>query len=87
MVDEMKKLREHIHANIAELREFKNKNYHELYNNGDLRYIDEITRGFCISSANVATFIDHLESQRRYATLDLTEQKKDESDSLTNNQN
>ena len=62
MIEEMKKLLEQIRLNNMELSKIKNKNYHELYNNGDLRFVEEITRSLCVSAASVATFVEHLEA-------------------------
>jgi len=67
MIEEMKKFREQIRTNIAELKAIKDKNYHELYNNGDLRYVEEISRSLYVSAANVATFIEHIST-----SLDMT---------------
>lgn len=60
MTKKLYEIRDNIRAVNEDVRKLKNDNYSEIYNNGDMRYIEEIRRALSICAATVATFIDHL---------------------------
>jgi len=68
-----------VRATGLKLSKLKNDNYTEVYNNGDVKYFEEISRQLAMSAACIGTFIDHLEADTRtankpkFATLDRDE--------------
>ena len=70
MTSELKKIYENIHSCMDTVKKLKNENYHELYHNNDIRYIDEIYRSLCISAATVNTFMDCLENRNKFIKMD-----------------
>ncbi|MEW6653300.1 MAG: hypothetical protein AB1394_07500 [Bacteroidota bacterium] len=90
LVEQLYEQRDKVRAIGSELSKLKNENYTEIYNNGDVKYFEEISRQLAMSAASIATFIDHLEAdtqisyKKKFATLDRGEDESQLQTDTTN---
>jgi hypothetical protein len=76
LIKKLYEARDEVRAISAKLSKLKNDNYSEVYNNGDIKYFEEMGRQLAMSAATIATFIDHLEAdtvtanKTKFAILD-----------------
>lgn len=81
LVAKLYEARDEVRAIGLKLQKLKNDNYTEVYNNGDIRYFDEMSRQLAMSAATIGTFIDHLdanaEQKKKFAALNTAENGPD----------
>ena len=79
MVDKLSEIRDEIRALNMKVGKIKQEQYSEIYNNGDVKYFEEIQGHLAMSSAAVATFIESLkgnqEHKQRFASLNTSEEQ------------
>lgn len=76
IVDSMAEVRDEIRALNQKVGKIKQEQYAEIYNNGDVKYFEEIQGHLAMSSAAVSTFVESLENstehKKRFAQLDTS---------------
>ncbi|OGV08687.1 MAG: hypothetical protein A2499_04955 [Stygiobacter sp. RIFOXYC12_FULL_38_8] len=80
MKEQLTAIRDEIRALHMKVAKIKQNEYSTIYNNGDVKYFEEIQGHLAMSSAAISTFVEHLdaetESKKRFATIDKADENE-----------